>query len=501
MLADKWIYGLLIVIGGFLLNLWINFHNITLLAESHPPKTHLGIAHQTQDDFSYYSPAFNWVKHQQWVVGKLDPINPALRYQRPIGYSLFLSAYVMVFNQQSPSLSKLFLYAIVLTQCLLQALVALFIFLVLCTYFSVKKAGTIALFFGIFPLFNGFSFYILTEGITPFLITLILFCTHQIYYKKHRTLYAIVLASSIGITLISRPFLGVFILCLFIPLSYFYQQKKYLLICLVLGITFSPLIIRQTYIRLKYQAEFFNFHAIYHPANASLYRLPHQSLYQWVKNFNSNGQAFHEWHRTLLSTQQPNKTLLLALFDEKSKQLVGENQLEILMRNYHSYLTQIPKFAAKGQYSDLELFLSKTFVQHSKKYQKTYPFKSFVLEPLKVVKALTFHSNLNLSCYQHHYRGKIWMEILRYISLILHLSLFTLPFIHFCISKFSKLDAVLLLIISLSLSYLIFIQRGIEERYTYPFLPILFYLSVKYLPCSCQKLHKIIHLRSFSIKQ
>ena len=94
---------------------------------------------------------------------------------------------------------------------------------------------------------------------------------------------------------------------------------------------------------------------------------------------------------------------------------------------------------------------------------------------------MIFHSNLNLYIFQHYYRNQIWMEFLRLLSYIIHCSLFLFPIIGLIFwNNKSSLHPILIPIL-LTFLYFTIVQRALEERYTYPFLAILFIQSIHVL--------------------
>ena len=106
------------------------------------------------------------------------------------------------------------------------------------------------------------------------------------------------------------------------------------------------------------------------------------------------------------------------------------------------------------------------------------PFTSLVYTPIQVAKEMILHSNLNLYIFQHHYRNQFWMEALRFISLFIHVLVFILPIIGLFIWKQNLPFIAFLIPTILICIYFIFVQRALEERYTYPYLALLYCISV-----------------------
>jgi hypothetical protein len=122
---------------------------------------------------------------------------------------------------------------------------------------------------------------------------------------------------------------------------------------------------------------------------------------------------------------------------------------------------------------DIERQVIKDFQTYTAEINSKHWLWCHIVVPLKLFKALSFHSNLSLYMFQHTYRGRWWMEALRYSFLILHF-LCCLSFL-FIISIHRDKFAVLLLGVctGLYLFYLCYVFRGLEERYTLPVLPLM----------------------------
>ena len=81
--------------------------------------------------------------------------------------------------------------------------------------------------------------------------------------------------------------------------------------------------------------------------------------------------------------------------------------------------------------------------------------------------------------FQHTYRGRWWMEALRFIFLVLHF-LCCLSFIGILLLRGDKLIKVLFgVLIGTYIFYLCYVFRALEERYVSPILPFML-LSIGY---------------------
>ncbi|PKR80767.1 hypothetical protein CW751_08325 [Brumimicrobium salinarum] len=111
-------------------------------------------------------------------------------------------------------------------------------------------------------------------------------------------------------------------------------------------------------------------------------------------------------------------------------------------------------------------------------FKNKFWIQYYITSPLKVFKEMAFHSNLSLYVFQKSFRGHPLMEFLRLLSFIVHaLAFLALPFSVF-MRKPHYLKSIFSYVLIIYVGYLIFIQRGIEERYTLPILALsLIYLA------------------------
>jgi hypothetical protein len=101
------------------------------------------------------------------------------------------------------------------------------------------------------------------------------------------------------------------------------------------------------------------------------------------------------------------------------------------------------------------------------------PWHYYAETPAKVAYKMVFHSNLNAYFFQHQGRGIWGVEALRLLCLLLHVIALASSILWIWVKGWERWFFVG---ISLYLLYLIFVQRGLEERYTYPLLgPTLWY--------------------------
>ncbi|MFN3874784.1 MAG: hypothetical protein ACK4L7_02585, partial [Flavobacteriales bacterium] len=103
-------------------------------------------------------------------------------------------------------------------------------------------------------------------------------------------------------------------------------------------------------------------------------------------------------------------------------------------------------------------------------WRAQHPFHHQVRVPLRVLKELVLHSNLNLWMFQQTWRGRPLMEGLRWFSAFVHAAALAAAAFAF-LFRLPESLRLLSMGCSMYLAFLAYVQRGVEERYT---LPVLF---------------------------
>ncbi|HEY4800340.1 MAG TPA: hypothetical protein VII99_14765, partial [Bacteroidia bacterium] len=113
-----------------------------------------------------------------------------------------------------------------------------------------------------------------------------------------------------------------------------------------------------------------------------------------------------------------------------------------------------------------------TFKTLAKENENHFWFRYHIITPLKVYRNLAFHSNLSLYIFQKTFRGNFFMEALRWLCFLIHTSAFLFCLFFFFVGRNLKMSSLLGWPLLIYIFYLIYFQRGIEERYTLPVLPL-----------------------------
>lgn len=467
MIRDKKvIFGVLIFIISSFSNYFIQRYNIHFQEQNQPEKIRFHQSIITQDDWSYISPIENFLQLNIW---KENSFGNNSYFKRTPGYSWFIGIFIKDSKKITPHNLKILIGA----QICLQALVPVILFFLFIQFkLNLNISFYSSLFFGVLPTFNGFTNYTLTESISPFLV--IAFVYFALGDKKWKIiLSALILAYLILVKPVFSPLILSYLFCLK-PFNF----KTFIILMLVGILPFCIWKIRSYQI----DKQSISIHPIYHSQNKSVYRLPHKAIYELVKLYQPNGKMYHEWIAKMENNIAQNKPLAseiaMEIFPKDFILKIGKKQFNQSVQDFYQTLVQKNIYAQKGVYSTLEVKVAKEFENYRKQFITHYPIQSYIFTPLKVAKDMIFHSNLNLYIFQHQFRGILVMEIFRLISLIVHCSIFFIPILGWIVFKQNYFLNTFILTSGLIFLYFIIIQRGLEERYTYPFIVLWYAQSI-----------------------
>jgi len=211
-------------------------------------------------------------------------------------------------------------------------------------------------------------------------------------------------------------------------------------------------------------------HPIYSTNNNSLYRPPHQEMTDVFRIWEYRGDVFHG-NMGLLSgdtTQRARERVLQTVPKDYRK------DLEPLLQEFQQFRCRQQSYAGKALHGYLpgEERLILNIRQVRDKFSAEHKVDKLILTPLKSFKQLIGTSMMNLYVFQAPYK-QTWVVLgLKAISFGLIL-LGLLSGIWVLIRSNDPRLKLLALAVFASIFYLSFFQRMNEERYLYPYLPVL----------------------------
>lgn len=442
----------------------------------------------TADDYSYLFPYDNLIEHGSFYANDFDKYLTVIRSP---GYGFHYGVLVRFFGLSKGlfllKMWQLFLFA---------ASVYCLYFLALDLLKSEKWAALVSSVYGILPISSGFLYYTLTESISPALLIIFLYFLSMAQKqsdarKKH--FFYIFSALTFSYLFMTRPFLGLFGLAvpLYIWLDAYFDKsirRKIMFLVLYSFVGLSFMLVWQ--IRNKMVlGKFTSLHPIYQNELPGTFRASHKAMWGFYKTWESSGANFHQstlgiWNATMAGdTSDASIYTTIENIPLKFRNELGERELFAAFKNYQKTIWEQRDYVLNRELMPSELSSQEktTIVQFDKlekKIKQKFPFTNYLFTPIKVYRNLAFHSNLSLYMFQKTCRGAVFMEILRWLAFLIHVLAFNL-FSLFIFTKQKKEHYLIYFVCLLFyLLYLIFVQRGIEERYTLPLLPLAILSSV-----------------------
>lgn len=436
----------------------------------------------TADDYSYLFPYNNLIEHGSFYVNDYDKHLSIIR-SPGYGFHYFVFAKTMGLKNG--------LFALKIWQLLLFAIsVFCFYFLALDLLKSEKWAFFTAFIYGILPISSGFLYYTLTESISPALLLIFLYLLklaqkQTLASQKHSLYFFSSLIFSY--LFITRPFLGLFGLA--IPLFIWLDAnlkttniKKVTLIFLysIVGLSFM---LSWQFRNKMVLGKFTSLHPIYQNELPGPFRLSHKAMWNFYRTWESSGAKFHQatlpiWNQTLAGdTCDASIHNALAQIPAKFRLELGETELFAAFKSYQRAIFAQRDYALNRRLMPSEILKDeKIAILHFEKLENDFKQKFFItnylITPAKVFKNLTFHSNLSLYIFQNTFRGAFFMELLRWLSFFVHALAFTFSLLFLFTKQPNENKFIYFFLLALYVFYLIYVQRGIEERYTLPLLPL-----------------------------
>ena len=437
----------------------------------------------TNDDYSYLKPAQNYLKTGEW---KSDVLGNQAYFVRPPGYGVFYLSLIKITNSSS---------ALLLLKLIQYLLFSLSVYWLYHIIKSLTESNTISLitsaYYGLTPFAVGFLSYTLTEGITPALVLLfiyLLFKANNCLTPKQKNVLYFFAAICFSYLLIARPQLGFIgiLLPIFLIKDYYSSNKKRLIIYLVFfgSISFSLMTAWQVR-NYNLTNKFNGLHSIYSSDNNSIYRPTFKEYWNFVGCWAQKGNVAHSymvplWQEGLKGdTSEIYIKNALITFPNRVIKFYGKQRLTEAFRKYQkSILNQKEyydlKMAMPLTLPEIEFEVINEFKQLTSEYKKEFWFNYHIISPLKVFKVMTFHSNLSLHIFQNTYRGNWIIEAIRILCFGIHLAAFLILIISLLLFKqFDWKQNSISITLFVYIFFLCYYQRGIEERYTLPILPIL----------------------------
>ncbi len=410
----------------------------------------------TADEYSYFFPAERLYQTGEWNASG----DGSKAYLRTPGYGFFYLIALIIGQSKAFLVLKIFQIS-----CFAGTLFLLY--KILCAYISRQFSLVATFIFGILPSFHGFTYYTLSESITPFFMLWWVFTI-----RKPRKMDFVSLFLSTSSLVLIRPQLIVFPL---IFVLYYLIRKNKRSIYLLVGL--MPFLFWQlrTATIIGYWPDM---HPVYSLSNNSIFRPPHQKLTELFKIWEHESDVFHENMGVLSAdTSEISRNKVAATipvhFHQDVLPVLKEFQL---FRNRQDSYTSIKI----NDYLPGEKELTERINELTLKLKSENKMDYFIFTPLKSFKKLMYTSMMNLNVFQEAWKDNILVLALKIISFTLILLGFIYS-IFFCFSPKQNIENRLLAFaVLISIFYLAYFQRLNEERYLYPYLGLFFIFTCLY---------------------
>ncbi len=437
----------------------------------------------TNDDYSYLYPPENYIKYGVWKEGSNRDQS---HYFRPPGYGII---YYVILKTIGAKHSLLFLKFLQLF--LFSCSVYWFYFIALSLLKSKKLALISSCIYGITPIAIGFLYFTLTEGVTPSFLLLYVFLLFKGFRhksNKSKNGYYLSAAFVFSFLFITRPALGVFslLLPLFLIKDYWKTSVKTALIKLLLfgSIAFSLMAIWQIR-NYNIANEYVGLNPIYDSQQVSMYRPPFAAYWEFTGSWAEKGFITLSVMDPFWSAAIKGDTSMIYInniiktYPNYVIKHFGKDRLVKTLKKYQEAILIQQPFLIKEtlmpkELPPLEKEVVKEIKELTKEFKSNFWMRYHVISPAKVFVTMTFHSNLSLHIFQKTYRGNWLMETIRLIFYVLHSFCFIALILSlFFVKKLDILNYGIVISLFIYIFYLCYFQRGLEERYTLPILPLL----------------------------
>lgn len=474
-------WALALMLASMVLAFWINEVNLQYMRfDGIPLRNDQTVI--TADDESYLLPAQRLAETGSLYANEVEKYSSTIRYP---GYAFLCAAFYAVMGAE---------YALVGLK-IFQVL--LFGFSVFCLYFIALKilkkrswALGLTLLYGCLPFSMGFLYYTLTEGVTPALMIFFVFMILQggsAINESVRLRWFVGAALLFTAILLIRPVLGLIgLIWPFVLIKYYFRKGQLIsaaLYSLLLVFLCSSAVAGWELRNKAVLGHVAGPCHIYQNEIPGQFRKPHQAFGRLFLNWESDGARFHRvmtplWEAAIRGdVDEKYVDVAISKLPAHVRDFFGfEKWRSVFIAYQETVLATKPFYDAnKLMPSELpagEEKLALRLENMTTDYRKEFSLNAYLYTPVRVYQNISLHSNLSLYMFQHPLRGRLWMEVLRWVCLLLH----ALTFFLFAFQIFFKQSGSERLLLwgtlMLSLLLLCFWQRGVEERYTLPLLPL-----------------------------
>lgn len=466
---------ILIGLASLLFAMFFNFLNVHCL-KADGIELRDGQTVITSDDASYLAPPDNFFNGNGW---KSNSAGINSHYLRSPGYGCIYLLFKILFSHNPFLWLKIF-------QILLFAVSSALLYEIAKWFVRNEFASAcVAVIYGCTPFACGFLSYTLTEGVTPAFVIVYLYTLVR-YVQKRKMWHLLLSAIVFALLFVIRPALGIFLPLQMVAvwsackknLSRFVAYSAVAL-CLAL----LPMLMWQVR-NWQISGRFVGLHPIYSTDSPDLFRPAHKSAWNFAKTWSPRGDEFHSSMLALWNSAVEGDSAFDAVGFAMSKvpqkvlDCAGSENVRKAYSDYYQLLcAQAPFFKNVETVPDWFIESEKSVVSQfdalARVVRAECPFMYHLSGPLCVYGRMSMHSNLSMYMFQKTFRGNAVMKFARLLFYALHALLFVLIWVALLQNRRNCFKFAIIAVVAMYIVYLAWFQRGIEERYTLPVLPVL----------------------------
>lgn len=450
-----------------------------------------GVTYGNGDNDYYFGPVENYLSGKGWRNN--PPVGNGSYFRRTPGYSL-----VYLFARTITPNFKASLYVLIVINCVLY-LLAFWSLSKILIYLKISNLvyNLSMVFIAIIPYFYHILLCTLTESISVYLTIISIFFLIKGYNEQNpkiKILSYVFASLFIGYDTLTRPYLGILLLLLpvFGYIEYYrFGIKRLLLNYIIIGII--PVLILGSWALRNYRLtkEIVFLEVAYHPQNLDRMKPEFRGFWNFVRCWGEDGAVFNNYQLPLYvnalkgdTSSQYIEKIIKHIPDDVIK-TCGEQDIILLFKRYQQIVYSQKEYfdkqiAMPAQYSKEQIALENDFNSLTSKYIKENKITYYIFGPAKYLKQIIFHSNtVGIYFLQEQFRKYTVLNLLRYLSACIHISLFFFIFISIYTTR-KKLPYFIIFVV-VPVIYLLFfsyIVQTIEQRYFSPILPLLLFGAI-----------------------
>jgi hypothetical protein len=452
-----------------------------------------GTSFNSIDNEYYLSYTNNYLKGHGWrfsmysMQNSDEPVGKGSYFRRVPGYPLLYFVFVSLFGYHWG------LVVLIIVQHLLFFASVYCFYQILC-FLRFSKIVKILMMssYIILPYFYSYAFYTLTESISPLLFIFFLyFLLKANNREKDKVLNYAIASFFLGYAILTRPYMGLagLILLYFLNKDYPITQKLQhlktnFLIFAVAGVMLMTWAVRNWLITGKLVF----LEKATHPENLDRVKPEFNALWNFVKCWEPDGDKMNEIHLGMFyaaikkgDTSQVYREKFVAKIPNYITQIIDKTEINQSLIAYQTLLlSQKPYFDKNipmpSEYTAEQWKVAALFDGFVSRFKQRYPFRYYVLNPLKQLGLIVLHSNTaHIYCFQEPFRHIQILNIVRYCLVVFHISLYVIMFLNLWWIRTNFKETLIVSITPLLLVlFFMFIFQAVEQRYMLPFLPALF---------------------------